>query len=155
MFTNPNTLHSLFSDAFSLAGQSDLSCGVLLDQRISGLIGVVGGLVDIIVGVVLVQQPMEMQPMMEFNLASWVGYFLLALGIIVLLSGMYVLSARMMRRRGAFGWLMILYGIIMLAIGGGMLGRLFPMMQGFAISGTVMIVIGLAMLYSGYDMTRM
>jgi hypothetical protein len=29
------------------------------------------------------------------------------------------------------------------------------MMQGFVISGTVMIIIGLAMLYSGYAMARM
>jgi drug/metabolite transporter (DMT)-like permease len=126
-----------------------------LDQRVSGLVGVVGGLVDIIVGAILLQQPMETQPMMQFSPTSWVGYFLLALGVIVLLSGMYVLAARMMKRRTAFGMLMILYGIVMLALGAGMLGQMLFMMQGFVISGTVMIIIGLAMLYSGYDMTRM
>jgi drug/metabolite transporter (DMT)-like permease len=129
--------------------------GVSLDQRVSGLIGVVGGLVDIIVGVILLQQPMETQPMMQLSPTSWVGYFLLALGVIVLLSGMYLLTARMMKRRTAFGVLMILYGIVMLALGAGMLGQMFSMMEGFVISGTVMIIIGLAMLYSGYDMTRM
>jgi uncharacterized membrane protein len=126
-----------------------------MDQRVSGVIGVVGGLVDIIAGAVFLQQPMEVQPMMEFSPTSWIGYFLLALGIIVLLSGLYVLTARMMKGRSTFGWLMILYGIVMLALGGGMLGQIFSMMQGSAISGTVMIVVGLAMLYSGYDMTRM
>lgn len=126
-----------------------------MDQRVSGVIGVVGGLVDIIAGAVFLQQPMEVQPMMEFSPTSWIGYFLLALGIIVLLSGLYVLTARMMKGRSTFGWLMILYGIVMLVLGGGMLGQMFSMMQGSAISGTVMIVVGLAMLYSGYDMTRM
>lgn len=126
-----------------------------MDQRASGVIGVVGGVVDIIVGAVSLQQPMEMQPMMELSPSSWIGYFLLGLGIIVLLSGLYVLTSRMMKGRSTFGWLMILYGIIMLALGGGMLGQILPMMQGSAISGTVMIVIGLAMLYSGYDMARM
>jgi hypothetical protein len=126
-----------------------------MEQRVSGIIGVVGGLVDIIVGAVILGQPMEMQPMMTFGPASWLGSFLLALGVIVLLSGLYVLTVRMMRGRGAFGWLMILYGIVMLALGGGMLGQILPMMQGSAISGTVMIIIGLAMLYSGYDMARM
>jgi hypothetical protein len=43
----------------------------------------------------------------------------------------------------------------MLALGAGMLGQMLFMMQGFVISGTVMIIIGLAMVYSGYDMTRM
>jgi uncharacterized membrane protein HdeD (DUF308 family) len=126
-----------------------------MDQRFSGAIGVVGGLVDIIVGAVILQQPMGNQPMMELSPSSWIGYFLLALGIIVLLSGLYVLTARMMTRRSVFGWLMIVYGVVMLVLGAGMLGQMFSMMQGFVISGTVMIVIGLAMLYSGYDMTRM
>jgi uncharacterized membrane protein len=126
-----------------------------MDQRFSGAIGVVGGLVDIIVGAVILQQPMGNQPMMELSPSSWIGYFLLALGIIVLLSGLYVLTARMMTRRKQFGWLMIVYGVVMLVLGAGMLGQMFSMMQGFVISGTVMIVIGLAMLYSGYDMTRM
>jgi hypothetical protein len=126
-----------------------------MDHKVSGIIGVVGGLVDIIVGAVFLQQPMEMQPMTSFGPTSWIGYFLLTLGVIVLLSGLYVLTARMMRGRGAFGSLMILYGIVMLALGGGMLGQILPMMQGSAISGTVMILIGLAMLYSGHDMTRM
>jgi uncharacterized membrane protein HdeD (DUF308 family) len=126
-----------------------------MDQRFSGAIGVVGGLVDIIVGAVILQQPMGNQPMMELSPSSWTGYFLLALGIIVLLSGLYVLTARMMTRRKQFGWLMIVYGVVMLVLGAGMLGQMFSMMQGFVISGTVMIVIGLAMLYSGYDMTRM
>jgi hypothetical protein len=126
-----------------------------MDQRFSGAIGVVGGLVDIIVGAVILQQPMGNQPMMELSPSSWIGYFLLALGIIVLLSGLYVLTARMMTRRKQFGWLMIVYGVVMLVLGAGMLGQMFSMMQGFVISGTVMIVIGLAMLYSGYNMTRM
>lgn len=83
---------------------------------------------------------------------AWAGYFLLALGLIVLLTGLYMLTARMMRNRSLFGWLMIVYGVTMLILGAGMIGEVFSMMQGSTISGGVMILVGLAMLYSGFGM---
>jgi len=82
----------------------------------------------------------------------WASYFLLALGLTVLLTGLYMLTARMMRNRSIFGRLMILYGVIMLVLGAGMIGQVFSMMQGSTISGGVMIVVGIAMLYSGFTM---
>ena len=42
----------------------------------------------------------------------------------------------------------------MLAIGLVMIERMFPMMQGSTLSGGTMIMVGAAMLYSGYDMCR-
>ena len=125
-----------------------------MKQQVSAAIGIVGGIVDIAAGFVNLQlSPMGMQSMMAP--ASWIGYFLLVLGFIVLLSGLYLHSARMMKNRGLFGWLMIIYGLIMLALGFGMAGQLFSMMVGSTISGSVMIIVGVAMLYTGHDMARM
>jgi dipeptide/tripeptide permease len=82
------------------------------------------------------------------------AYALLALGAVVLVTGAYVLAFSAMRRF-TIGVLMISYGLVMLALGVGMVGRLIiVMIQGSASSGTVMILLGLAMLYSGFDMTR-
>lgn len=118
----------------------------------------VGGVVDIVAGFAYLQQSslMRIQPMMLPSPASWIGYFLLILGVIVFLSGAYLLSARMMRNRALFGWLMIVYGVIMLLLGVGMIGQMFSMMmEASTVSGAVMIAVGIAMLYSGYDMARM
>jgi len=87
--------------------------------------------------------------------AATAGYFLLALGAVVFLTGIYVLVARMMRGH-AVGLLMLTYGVIMLALGVGMMARFINlMMEGSSmISGVAMILSGVAMLYSGLDMTR-
>jgi uncharacterized membrane protein HdeD (DUF308 family) len=61
----------------------------------------------------------------------------------------------MMQHSHGFGFLMILYGVVMLVLGGSMIGNLFMMMTQLSLlSGTVMIVVGLAMLYSGSEMIR-
>jgi threonine/homoserine/homoserine lactone efflux protein len=74
-------------------------------------------------------------PMMSAS-SALAGYSLLALGAIVFLTGMYMLVA-------------------MLVLGAGMIGQLFNiMMQGSTVSGIAMILVGLAMLYSGSQMTR-
>jgi uncharacterized membrane protein HdeD (DUF308 family) len=53
------------------------------------------------------------------------------------------------------GLLMICYGVIMLILGVAMIGQLFSfMMQGSMVSGITMILLGLAMLYSGLDMSK-
>lgn len=84
------------------------------------------------------------------------GYSILALGVIVLLTGAYVLVSKMINHRFILGVLMVVYGLIMLALGGGMIGRVFNfmMMQDSTISGITMIIMGIAMLYSGLSMTR-
>jgi len=84
------------------------------------------------------------------------GYLLLGLGVIVLLTGLYVLVSRMMKHRSTIALLMFVYGAIMLVLGVGMIARFFNlMMQGSSVSGIAMIIVGLAMLYSGSGMTRM
>lgn len=86
-------------------------------------------------------------------IALWMGYFLEVFGIVVLLTGLYLLIRRMVGS-SFVGLLMFLYGVIMLGIGISMLGRFFSMMQNSAISGVAMLLVGVAMLYSGYGMKR-
>jgi hypothetical protein len=119
------------------------------------MVGIVGGILDLIAGIVLVQPitMMEGEPMMHTATAQWAGYFLIALGVIVLLTGLFLLTPRMMNP-SFIGPLMLLYGVIMLALGIGMLGRMLVMMQNSTLSGAVMLLTGLAMLYSGYGMTK-
>ena len=70
------------------------------------------------------------------------------------MTGLYVLISKTMGHMTT-GFLMILYGVVMLILGVGMIGRLFNfMMQGSTVSGITMILVGLAMLYSGFDMTK-
>ena len=131
------------------------SCESHLKQQYSAVIGIVGGLIDLIAGIVLVQPTATMgsESMMAQPAALWAGYFLIALGVIVLLTGLYLLTPRMMNR-SFIGPLMLLYGAIMLVLGIGMLGRMLSMMQNSTLSGAVMLLTGLAMLYCGYGMTK-
>jgi drug/metabolite transporter (DMT)-like permease len=127
-----------------------------LRREISGFIGLIGGLIDAFVGLLILQRnPMGMgSPMMSAS-SAFAGYSLLALGAIVFLTGVYVLVARMMEHRSMIGLLMTVYGVVMLVLGAGMIGQLFNiMMQGSTVSGITMILVGLAMLYSGSQMTR-
>jgi len=126
-----------------------------LRREISGAIGVIGGLIDLVVGMLILQQnSMRMSSQMMVDTGTLAGYFLLALGVIVLASGVYVLVSKTMSHMTA-GFLMILYGVVMLILGVGMIGQLFNfMMQGSAVSGIAMIFVGLAMLYSGFDMIK-
>lgn len=119
-----------------------------------------GGVVDIAAGIAFLQaiptqSPMEMGSQVGSSMSSWIGYFLVILGVIVLLSGAYLLVIQMMKKSILFGRLMIFYGIVMLALGVGMIGQTFSRMQASTLSGSVMILLGISMLYSGFEMTRM
>jgi uncharacterized membrane protein len=127
-----------------------------LRGKFSALVGIVGGIVDLVAGLALLQSAgmMAEQPVMVPSPAEWGGYFLLILGVIVLLTGLYLLTLRMMKNRSIIGALMLVYGVIMPVLGLGMIGQMFSMMQGSTLSGAVMIIVGVAMLYSGYGMTK-
>jgi hypothetical protein len=128
-----------------------------LRREISAVIGLVGGLIDLFVGSSILQQNSMMVngPMMISASSTLAGYFLLGLGVIVFLTGLYVLVSRMMKYRSTIASLMIVYGVIMLVLGVGMIGQFFNlMMQGSSVSGIAMILVGLAMLYSGSGMTK-
>ena len=127
----------------------------LLRREFSGVLGVAGGIVDFIVGItILGQNSMEMENAM--NAGATLAYLLLVLGAVVLLTGVYILAFRMMAHSSTVGLLMLVYGVIMLALGVGMIGQLFNlmMMQSSIVSGTTMILLGAAMLYSGFDMAK-
>jgi drug/metabolite transporter (DMT)-like permease len=128
----------------------------VLRREVSGAIGVVGGLVDVVVALLVLQQnSMEMGGAMMTGSRVWASYFLLALGAIVLMTGTYVLTSKTMKHHSATGLLMLFYGVIMLVLGAGMIGQLFGfMMRGSIVSGITMIFLGLVMLYSGLDMTK-
>jgi uncharacterized membrane protein len=121
-----------------------------LKQTYSAAIGVIGGIVDMVAGLALLQPA----GMMVSSTAIWGGYFLLTLGSIVLLTGLYLLISHMMKNRSTIGGLMVLYGVIMLVLGVAMLGQVFSMMQGSTLSGSVMLLMGTLMLYSGYGMAK-
>jgi uncharacterized membrane protein HdeD (DUF308 family) len=117
----------------------------------------VGGLIDLFVGSSILQQNSMMTNglMMISAYSTLAGYLLLGLGVIVLLTGLYVVVSRMMKHRSTIALLMIVYGVIVLVLGVGMIAQFFNlMMQGSSASGIAMIIVGLAMLYSGSGMTK-
>jgi hypothetical protein len=118
----------------------------------------VGGLIDLFVGSSILQQNSMMTNglMMISASSTLAGYLLLGLGVIVFLTGLYVLVSRMMKQRSTIALLMIVYGVIMLVLGVGMIGQFFNlMMLGSYASSIAMIIVGLVMLYSGSGMTKM
>ncbi|MGA8857854.1 MAG: hypothetical protein WB643_11920 [Candidatus Bathyarchaeia archaeon] len=121
-----------------------------MKQTYSAAIGVIGGIVDMVAGLALLQPA----GMMVSSTAMWGGYFLLMLGSMVLLTGLYLLTSHMMKNRLTIGGLMVLYSVIMLVLGVAMLGQVFSMMQSSTLSGSVMLLMGILMLYSGYGMAK-
>ena len=134
-----------------------------MQQKVSALIGVIGGIIDLVAGGAILQNVsmsgtgsmMGEQPTMMSSTA-WVAYFLLGLGVVVLFTGLYMFGMGMMRHQPVLGSLMILYGVIMLALGIGMISQMLGlmMMQWSTFSGAVMIISGVLMLYSGATMAR-
>jgi hypothetical protein len=85
----------------------------------------VGGLIDLFVGSLILQQNSMMANglIMISAFSTLAGYFLVGLGVIVFLTGLYVLVSRMMKQRSTMALLMIVYGVIMLILGVGMIGQ--------------------------------
>ena len=123
-------------------------------REISGVIGLVGGCVDLFVGSLILKQNSMVMSSMRSGSATFAGYFLIGLGMIVFVTGVSLLASKIMNH--FTGLLMKIYGLIMLVIGVGMLSQVINfMMQLSWLSGIVMILLGLAMLYSGSNMTKM
>ena len=128
---------------------------MFLRRGLSGAIGLVGGLIDVVVGLlILPRNSMAMGNAVMNGSAIFAAYFLLALGIVVFVTGVCVFIFGM-KHQSVTGLLMILYGVLMLILGVGMIEQVFSfMMQGSIISGIVMILVGLVMLYSGFNMAK-
>ena len=126
---------------------------MFLRRGLSGAIGLVGGLIDVVVGLLILPRNSMGNAMMNGS-AIFAAYFLLALGIVVFVTGVCVFIFGM-KHQSVTGLLMILYGVLMLILGVGMIEQVFSfMMQGSTISGIVMILVGLVMLYSGFNMAK-
>jgi len=124
-------------------------------RTISIVLGIVGGALDLGVGLlILATGPMASSDGMGVTGAYVGAILLLLLGGVILGSTVQMIGSRKTPRRRSEGFLMIVYGVVMLVAGAAMIGRLFPAMQAPEVSGAVMIGVGLAMLYVGATMRR-
>jgi len=123
-----------------------------MQREMSGTIGIIGGLVDLLTGAsIFYQNSMAMGAMM--NGSAILAYAIMGLGVTVFLTGVSLFTSKVMHH--FIGLLMLIYGFIMLLLGAGMIAGFFNvMMQWSWLSGIVMITLGLVMLYSGLNMTR-
>jgi len=121
------------------------------------VLGIAGGLVDLVSGTAVIAASASMEgtgTMTGLPASTWPGFFLVGLGVLVLATGVYTLSASRMMPGSALGGLMIGYGAIMIAVAFAMFARLFFVMEGSVLSGTAMILVGGTMIYSGWRMTK-
>jgi len=122
-------------------------------MRFSVIIGIVGGSLDLAVGL-LVLLAVPMVPSGAMGAGAAVGGILLVLGGAVLTTVLYTVATPMAATRGVLGGAMLVYGCAMIFVAGAMLARWVPMMSGSEVSGATMIVVGGGMLYSGATMAR-
>lgn len=124
-------------------------------RTVSIVLGIVGGALDLGVGLlILATGPMASADGMGVTGAYVGAILLLLLGGIILGSTVQMIGSRKTPRRRSEGFLMVVYGVVMLAAGAAMLDRLFPTMQATEASGATMIGVGLAMTYVGATMRR-
>src|SRR3989442_1092371 len=124
-------------------------------RRVSIVLGIVGGALDLGVGLlILATGPMASSAAMGITVAYVGAILLLLLGGVILGSTVQMIGSRKTPRRRSEGLLMFVYGVLMLMVGAAMIGRLFPTMQAPEVSGAAMIGVGLAMLYIGTTMRR-
>lgn len=124
-------------------------------MKASVIIGIAGGLVDLVSGSVLLADASSrgsLMGMMGPSSSTWGGLFLLALGIVVLVTTLLMMGEWGRRAPATFRLLMFVYGIAMLSVGASMIAQLFSMTSGSLLSGAVMIVVGAAMLVSAASM---
>ncbi|MFQ6011982.1 MAG: hypothetical protein ACE5KG_07400 [Nitrososphaerales archaeon] len=123
------------------------------------ILSLVGAILDFSSGTLIFQGPssmsmggeMSMQPMISAGVA-W-PILLYSLGAILLATGLLGLTKIGKERMRLFGGLMVLYGIVMLVIGGAMIAGVTLMMSGI-ISGVAMLFIGAAMIGNGSLMVK-
>jgi hypothetical protein len=76
------------------------------------------------------------------------------LGVAVLATSIFSLSAAGARRMGGVGVLMVAFGAAMLVVGASMYGGAAPMIQGATLAGAGMLVVGVLMAVNGAIMAR-
>jgi len=136
--------------------QPEMSTARRTPGTVSIVLGLVGGALDLGVGLlILATVPMASSGTGMGVTWGYVGaILLLLLGGAVLGTTVQMIGMRKTPRRRSEGFLMIVYGVLMLVAGLAMIGRLLPMMQAADVSGGAMIAVGLGMLYVGATMRR-
>jgi len=136
--------------------QPEMSTARRTPGTVSIVLGIVGGALDLGVGLlILATVPMASSGTGMGVTWGYVGaILLLLLGGAVLGTTVQMIGMRKTPRRRSEGFLMIVYGVLMLVAGLAMIGRLLPMMQAPDASGGAMIAVGLGMLYVGATMRR-
>src|SRR5947209_4719955 len=136
--------------------QPEMSTTRRTPRTVSIVLGIAGGSLDLGVGLlILATAPMAST---ETGMGVTWGYLgailLLVLGGVVLGGTVQMIGMRKTPRRRSEGFLMMVYGVLMLSAGLAMLGRVLPMMQASDASGGAMIAVGLGMLDVGATMRR-
>jgi len=123
------------------------------------VLALVGAILDFSAGTLIVRSSSSMSMIDEMGMSVTVAgtvawpIFLYSLGVILVATGLLGITKIGMRRMRLFGGLMILYGIVMLAVGGSMIIGVTLMMSGM-ISGIAMLFIGSAMIGNGALMAK-
>ena len=125
-------------------------------MRFAVFIGLVGGAWDLGVGLSIILTASMSAPGESMARAATYagGILLIFLGGTVLATAIYSASGSMVANQKFLGLLMPTYGATMLFVSAAMFARWFPMMTGSEVSGAAMVVLGLAMLYSGATMRK-
>ncbi len=123
------------------------------------VLGLVGAILDFSAATLIFRGPSSMSMGGEMGMQTMVNasvfwpILLYSLGAILIATGLLGVTKIGMGRMRLFGGLMILYGIVMLAVGGSMIFGVTLMMSGM-ISGIAMLFIGSAMIGNGVLMVR-
>src|SRR3989449_11055454 len=129
--------------------QPETSAASRIPRTVSIVLGIAGGALDLGVGLlILATAPMAST---ETGMGVTWGYvgaiLLLLLGGVVLGGTVQMIGIRRTLRRRSEGFLMIVYGVLMLSAGLALLGRGVPMIQAPEGSGGAMIAGGPGMVY--------
>jgi hypothetical protein len=120
-------------------------------------LGLAGAILDFVSGTLILKDSMTAAPMMPstFNQAAlaW-ALVLYSLAAILAITGILGVTSAGMGRMRRIGNLMLLYGVVMIGIGGLMYGGYAPTMGGLLLSSVGMLTVGILMIANGALMSR-
>ncbi len=119
------------------------------------ILGLIGGLLDFASASLLLLSPRDATGMMDAGAAEGWGVVLLALGLAVVVTSILSVQSIGIRRGKVFSLLMVLYGIVMVAVGLSMTTGYIPMVTGISVIYSYgMVLVGGAMVVNGLMMSR-
>lgn len=128
-----------------------------LSSTVGFIIGLAGGVLDFASGTGLLQNGMQQTIMENASTAPQndvVGLGLYALGAVVIASAAASVISVGRKHLGLLSGLMVVYGVVMLLVGGLMAGGLLTMMISTPFYGYAMVVVGALMIANGSIMSR-